>query len=357
MAFTVTLHATGRQFTVNAGETVLEGARRAGLALPYSCLSGVCGSCKASLLDGRFHYPRNPPLALDATEQAHHELLLCQAVPLDDLTLAAREVVSAEDIPCRKLTMEVVDMTLVAPDVMCVDLRARAARRLRWLPGQYVDVLLDDGKRRAFSIANNANPEGRMQMHVRRVAGGGFTAWVFDDLQPGMQLNIEGPLGTFVPREDSERPMIFVAGGTGFAPIKAIIEHFMELGTARPMHLYWGARNVDELYLRELPECWASQSATLDFQPVIADPHAAAQAGLRAGLVHAAVLEDHPNLEPFDVYVCGPPALIDAARHGFAAAGLDDDHLYFDSFEYAPDVLAAILRGRAGIGMRPQSGS
>ncbi|MDN5924669.1 MAG: FAD-binding oxidoreductase [Xanthomonadales bacterium] len=352
MAFTVTLYANGRQFSVAADESILEGARRAGLALPYSCLSGVCGSCKASVISGTVHYPRNPPQALDSAEQAQHDVLLCQAVALSDLSLAAREVVAAEDIPCRKLQVEVVAKTLLAPDVMCVDLRALSSRRLRWLPGQYVDVLLDDGKRRAFSIANNANAEGRMQLHVRHVAGGGFTAWVFNDMQPGMRLHIEGPLGTFVPREDSERPMIFVAGGTGFAPIKAIVEHFMQLGTARPMHLYWGARNLAELYLRELPTCWAAQSPTLSFHAVLADPQAAAQAALRSGMVHTAVLDDFPDLSPFDVYVCGPPALIDAARHTFAAAGLGEDHLYFDSFEYAPDVIAAILRRRAGIGAK-----
>ncbi|HET6631133.1 MAG TPA: 2Fe-2S iron-sulfur cluster-binding protein [Rhodanobacteraceae bacterium] len=350
MAFTVTLAASDRRFGVETGETVLEGARRAGLALPYSCLSGVCGSCKATLLAGRCHYPRNPPSALNAAEQARHAVLLCQAVPLSDLTLAAREVTSVEDIPCRRMHVQVAGKSLLAPQVMRLELRAPAAERLLWLPGQYVDVLLEDGKRRAFSIANLARGDGRLELHVRQVAGGGFTAWVFDTLEPGMQLEIEGPLGTFVPREDSERPMLFVAGGTGFAPIKTIVEHFLELGTARPMHLYWGARSAEELYLCALPAGWAERHAGLRFEPVVADPAQALAAGLRGGLVHEAVLEDHDDLSGVDVYVCGPPALIDAARYRFAEAGLDESRLYFDSFEYAPDTLAAILRGRAGIG-------
>lgn len=349
MEYTVTLEASGKSFPVAHDESVLEGARRAGLALPYSCLSGVCGSCKATLRAGRCHYPHNPPLALSAAERARNAVLLCQAVPLSDLTLAAREVVSVEDIPCRRFDLEVLGKLLLAEQVMQLDLRVRGAKRLRWLPGQYLDIVLDDGRRRAFSIANAPNPGGIVQLHVRHVSGGDFTSRVFDSLASGASLRGEGPLGTFVPREDSERPLLFVAGGTGFAPIKAIIEHFVALGTARPIHLYWGARSAAELYLRVMPESWAGPSARVNFVSVVSDAADAATAGLRAGLVHEAVLEDHPALDAFDVYLCGPPALIDAGRHAFVDAGLPEERLYFDSFEYAPDVLDAILRNRAGI--------
>lgn len=344
----VTLKSSGRQFPVAIGETVLEAAQRAGVALPYSCRAGVCGSCKATLLQGRCEYPRNPPLALSADAVAHHAVLLCQAVPLTDLLLEAREVPSVEDIVRRQLGVEVVDKWRLAPDVIGVRLRPeRGERRLRRLPGQYLDVVLEDGRHRPFSIANRPQPDGSIELHVRHVAGGGFTSWVNDALQVGDRLRVEGPLGTFVPREDSERPMIFMAGGTGFAPVKAIIEHFIALGTRRPMRFYWGARSADELYLRELAEQWTRDVPGLEFHPVVSD--AARADGLRTGLVHEAVLADWPDLSGHDLYMSGPPAMIDAAHPSFLAAGLPEDRLYYDSFEYAPDVLAQIIASRAGI--------
>lgn len=347
MSHTVTLQASGKQFMVMPTETVLEAARRAGLALPYSCLAGVCGSCKATLINGQCHYPRNPPSALNALELAQHAVLLCQAVPGSDLIIAAREVASVADIPCRTLALRVVCKDLLAPDVMRLDLHAPPGERLRYLAGQYLDVIFDGGKRRAFSIANAPHDNEHIELHIRHVAGGGFTHHVFEQLEIGSTLHVEGPLGTFVPREDSERPMILLAGGTGFAPIKALVEHFLHLGTRRAMHLYWGARDVGDLYLRDLPQRWSHERANLSFTPVLSDSKYAS--ALRRGLVHEAVLEDYPDLSGYDVYMSGPPALIDAGRRNFVQAGLVEDRLYYDSFDYAPDVLAQILQSRAGI--------
>jgi len=349
--FTITLQDSGRTFPAAPGETVLEAAQRAGIALPYSCRAGVCGSCKATLLAGQCGYPRNPPVALSGSALARHAILLCQAVPASDLTIVAREVPSVEDIARRRLTVEVVDKRPLAPDVTGLVLSPVPGQKaLNWLPGQYLDVLLEDGKRRPFSIAGGPKEDGRIELHVRHVAGGGFTSWVHEGLAIGARLHVEGPLGTFVPREDSERPMVFMAGGTGFAPVKAIVEHFLALPTRRPMALYWGARSAGDLYLRELAQRWARETPHLAFHPVLSDPEQAAAAGMRAGLVHEAVLEDQPDLSGHEVYMSGPPAMIDAGRQMFAEAGLPDERLYFDSFEYAPDVLAQILAGRAGIG-------
>jgi CDP-4-dehydro-6-deoxyglucose reductase len=344
---TVTLQASGKRFDVATGETVLEAAQRAHLALPYSCLAGVCGSCKAALIDGEVSYPRNPPSALNAAEQARHQVLLCQAVPCGDLVIAAREVASVADLPRRTLAVKVKEKALLAPDVMRLVLRPPRGEHLQRLAGQYLDVLLDGGKRRAFSIANAPHDGEFIELHIRHVAGGGFTGRVFDELQLGAVLRVEGPLGTFVPREDSERPLLFVAGGTGFAPIKALIEHFLHLGTRRPMALYWGARRAEELYLRELPQRWARDVPGFRFVPVVSDPQFAA--GLATGLVHEAVLAQDIDLSNVDLYMSGPPAMIDAGRRAFVDAGLPEERLYYDSFDYAPDVLAQILRNRAGI--------
>jgi CDP-4-dehydro-6-deoxyglucose reductase len=348
--FTVTLHSSGRRFDVLPGETVLEAAQRAGIALPYSCRAGVCGSCKAVLKEGRCDYPRNPPTALDVHDRAHHAVLLCQAVPASDLVVEAREVTSVEDVARRQLDVQVSRRWQLAPDVIGLHLQpAPGELRLNWLPGQYLDVLVGEGRRRPFSIANGPHADGVIELHVRHVAGGGFTSWVSDVLKEGDTLRIEGPLGTFVPREDSERPMVFMAGGTGFAPVKAILEHFLALGTRRPISVYWGARNAADLYLRILAEEWAAAATNLRFHAVLSDPEQARIAGMRAGLVHEAVLEDHPNLSGHDVYMSGPPAMIDAGRKLFLDAGLPEERLYYDSFDYAPDVLAQILAGRAGI--------
>ena len=348
--YTVTIQSSGRHFPVAPGETVLEAAQRAGIALPYSCRAGVCGSCKATLLEGHCEYPRNPPVALSGTSPSQHAILLCQAVPTENLLIEAREVTSVEDIARRQLDVAVSRKWMLAPDVIGLHFQPAAGQpRLQWLPGQYLDVLLDEGRRRPFSIANHPQADGSIELHVRHVSGGGFTSWVHDSLKEGDALRIEGPLGTFVPREDSERPMVFMAGGTGFAPVKAIVEHFMALGTRRPMRVYWGARSAADLYLRELAAGWAGKAHDLVFHAVISDPEQAAASGLRMGLVHEAVLEDQPDLSGYDVYMSGPPAMIDAGRKLFVDAGLPEGRLYYDSFDYAPDVLAQILVGRAGI--------
>ena len=346
--FTVTIQASGHQFPAAPGETVLEAAQRAGVALPYSCRAGVCGSCKAILLAGDCAYPRSPPVALDAGERAQHAVLLCQAVPRSDLLLEAREVPSVADIARRQLAVTVIEKRRLAPDVVGLRLLPVPGEpKLNWLPGQYLDVLLDDGKRRPFSIASGPRADGVIELHVRHVSGGGFTSWVNDTLQVGQRLRIEGPLGTFVAREDSERPMIFMAGGTGFAPVKAIVEHFIELGTQRPLNVYWGARGAGDLYLQGLAQGWTRQLAQLRFHAVVSDPDLAD--GLRVGLVHEAVLHDHPDLSGHDLYMSGPPGMIEAAHRQFLAAGLPESRLYYDSFDYAPDVLAQIIAGRAGI--------
>jgi CDP-4-dehydro-6-deoxyglucose reductase, E3 len=346
VTYSVTLAGSGKRFEATAEESVLDAARRAGLALPYSCLSGVCGSCKATLISGRCHYPRNPPSALNAAEVAQHQVLLCQAVPLTDLVVGAREVASVADIPRRVMPLKLVDKTPLAPDVMRLILVPPRGERFARLAGQYVDVLLAGGRRRAFSVANAPHTGAEIELHVRHVAGGDFTHRVFTALEVGAVLRVEGPLGTFVPREDSERPMLFVAGGTGFAPIKALIEHFLHLGTRREMTLYWGARKPQDLYMQDLPDRWAA-SGNLRFVPVISDLETAGS--VRGGLVHEAVLEDQADLSAFDAYMSGPPALIDAGRRSFVQAGLGEDRLYYDSFDYAPDVLAKVLGARAGI--------
>ena len=345
--FHVQLAGSGKSFDVAADETVLAAARRAGLGLPYSCLSGNCGSCKGEVLSGDVGYPYNPPSALTADERAQGQALLCQAVPRSDLKLAIREVEAVAGIPLRQLSVKVAAKHLLCADVMELQLLPPHQEQLKYLPGQYLDILLPEGKRRAFSIANAPQHSATLNLHVRRVPGGGFTQFVFDELKLGQLLRIEAPLGTFVPREGGDRPILLMAGGTGFAPIKAIVEHLLDRATHRALHIYWGARHVDDLYLDALCRRWQSEHPSLRYTPVLSEANPLERNQFRSGHVHEAVLKDFPDLSRFDVYMSGPPPMIAAGRREFVGAGLPEDRLYYDSFDYAPDVLAALIRARS----------
>ncbi|AVP99564.1 NAD(P)H-flavin reductase [Ahniella affigens] len=351
MPYQIRIEPSGHQFQCDADTHLLDAARAQGFALPYSCRSGVCGSCQARLVSGQVRYASAPPALRDGDTQA---ILLCQAFAKTDLVISAREVPSVADMPRRITAVKVIDKQQLASDVMLLRLQPPRGQALRSLAGQYLEIMLPEGKRRAFSIANAPEYElddHAIELHVRRVAGGGFTERVFTELPIGSVLRIEAPLGTFVPREDSDRPMLFMAGGTGFAPIKAIIEHFLALGSKRPMRFFWGARTLADLYLDALPKRWASENPHFSYVPVLSEPDLSDQP-IVSGPVHEAVLAHCPDLAQHDLYMSGPPGMIDVARHAFSARGLPEDRMYYDSFEYAPEVIAAILAARAGVKTR-----
>jgi CDP-4-dehydro-6-deoxyglucose reductase len=332
----VTIQPLGRTFAVAAGETVLGGALRAHLNLPHSCKRGSCGSCRARLISGTFEYPGGTPAALTSGVVEAGQVLLCQAVPRGDLVVEARDVrrnteVTTQCLPCRVAAME-----RLAPDVMRLLLRLPAVTGLHFAAGQYLDVVLADGRRRSFSIATPPHDAKRLELHVRRAAGGEFTAFVFDAMTLGTLLSIEGPLGQFAYRE-AAGPAILVAGGTGFAPIKAILRHVLERGSTRPLTLYWGARHALDLYEAQWVRMMAARYPTLRFVPVLSEAAPSAAGGMRTGLVHQAVVADHPDLSAAEVYAAGPPAMIDALRAALPGLGLSPDRLYFDSFDFAPD--------------------
>lgn len=346
MPYKVTITGSDRPFTAEPDETLLNSAGHAGLALPWRCMDGSCGSCRTHLLHGECVLPDGTRLKSDGDAQP---VLMCQALPRSNLELAPAGVRSVDDVVCRVFDLELEEKQLLSPLILRLKLKVLGDQTLHWMPGQYLELLLPDGQRRPFSIANAADGGNRIELHVRHVADGSFSRWAFESFEVGMRLRAEGPLGTFVPRENSERGLLFIAGGTGIAPIKAMIEHFAALGSQRPMQLYWGTRQPGELYLGELIDAWAEHIPQLVFVPVVSDPDVALEAGIRRGMVLDAVVADHPRLSAFDVYVCGPPAMVDAAIHTFAPTDLPSAQLFFDSYEYAPDLLADILGQRAGI--------
>lgn len=337
MPYHVVLRPSGHEFQVAENESVLDAAlREKGAVLPYGCRNGTCGSCMGKILAGEIVYPADRPPGLSEREQAEGKALLCQARPQSDLVIEAREIKTGGDIAVKILPCRVERRELLAPDVMRLYLRLPSVERLQFLAGQYVDILLADGRRRSFSLANPPHADDLLELHVRRVPGGFFTDYVFDKMKEKALLRFQGPLGTFFLREDSPRPIILIGGGTGFAPLKGILEHAFHIGLGRPLHLYWGARAKVDLYLDGLPRRWEAEHPNFRYTPVLSEPRPEDGWGGRTGWVHEAVAADYPDLSGHEVYMSGPPPMIRAAKPAFAARGLPEERLYYDSFEFAP---------------------
>lgn len=333
---TIRIASSGREFSARSGETILTAALRQGIVLPYSCKNGTCASCKCQLIDGRISYPFNPPAALTESDLASGQALACQAVAENDVVIDAREITQVADIPVRRLPARVESLASFTDDIKRIRLKLPRAGRLQFLAGQYIDILLPGGKRRAFSIASPPSQADFIELHIKHVDGGGFTGHVFSDMQEKEILRIEGPLGTFFVRRKSTRPVIMMGGGTGFAPLKAMIEELEDSGDDRPIQLFWGARQEADLYARKLIAEWQDRRENFHFTPVLVEPPPGWNG--EHGNVHHAVLQANPDLSAHDVYMSGPPAMVHAARRAFLQAGVAENHLFYDSFDFAPDV-------------------
>ena len=341
----VTVQPSGHSFEVQDGESVLTAALRQGVMLPYGCKNGACGSCKGKILQGGVDYGHYHARVLTEAEKAHGKALFCQAKPLGELVIECRTIGAAKDIAVRLLPCRVQKLEKVADDVMIVQLKLPANERLQFLAGQYIDFLLKGGDRRSFSMGNPPHADEFLELHVRQVAGGTFTDHVFNKMKERDILRLEGPLGSFFLREDSEKPIVFVASGTGFAPIKSIIESALHRNNARPMVLYWGARRPKDLYLNALPEKWAREHANFCYVPVISEARPEDQWTGRSGFVHRAVMQDLPDLSRYQVYACGVPIMVDSARKDFTErCQLPEDEFYADSFTTQADLASDELR-------------
>lgn len=314
---------------------MLAAGLRAGLHLPHSCRGGSCGACEARVLSGELHYPKGLPAGLTPTEAAGGRALLCQAWARSDLRLEARALAVPEEVRIRRLPCRVESRELLCHDVMRLIVKLPSIEPFVFLAGQYVDFLLEGGRRRSFSMANPPHEAERLELHVRRVSGGEFTAQVFDALEERALLRIEGPLGGFWLREESGRPIVMVAGGTGYAPIKSMLRHLMAQGSRTPVHVYWGVRRPRDLYEGQLLAQWESEQQWLRYTPVMSEPLAEDGWTGRRGWVHEAVLDDIPDLADVDIYAAGPPPMIAVIQELFPARGLPQGRLFFDSFEFA----------------------
>jgi CDP-4-dehydro-6-deoxyglucose reductase, E3 len=335
MTFNVTNQKMGNIFTVDESETLLDGALRQGRAFNYSCRSGSCGSCQAILVSGEVDPGEFSAKALSATVQAAGGILLCQARAQSNLVIEATELPPGVALPIRTLPCRVIELEKACHDVMVLHLKLPQDQAFDYLPGQYIDILLRDGRRRSFSIANAAGTDGNLELHVRHVPGGHFTGQVFETMKVRELLRFQGPFGTFFLRENEQLPAILIAGGTGLAPIKAILENGLPINRARSFHLFWGVRSKDDLYFHDQIRAWVKIYPNLDYTPVFSEPNSKDKWDGQTGLVHEAVLHRFPDLSGVEVYASGPPPMIDALKIGFAEHGLSPERLHFDSFTFS----------------------
>jgi CDP-4-dehydro-6-deoxyglucose reductase len=331
--FQVTVQPSGRSFKVDAGEAILSAAIRQGIGMPYGCKDGACGSCKCRKLEGIVEHGVHQSKALSEEERANGFILTCCGVPQSDVVLESKQVTDESAFPVRKMPSRVSTLEKKSSDVMVIKLQLPANDTMRYHAGQYIEFILRDGSRRAYSMANAPHNGPGVELHVRHMPGGKFTDHVFTAMKEKEILRVEGPFGSFFLREDSGKPMILLASGTGFAPIKAVIEHMQFKGIARPATLYWGGRRPSDLYLDDWVRSRLDEMPNLSYVPVISDALPEDNWTGRTGFVHRAVLEDFPDLSGHQVYACGATIVVDSARAEYSAkAKLPPDEFYADAF-------------------------
>jgi CDP-4-dehydro-6-deoxyglucose reductase len=340
--FSVVVQPSGRTFNVFPGEAVLSAGIRQGIGLPYGCKDGACGSCKCKMLSGTVQHGAHQLSALSAEEEANGFVLTCCAQPQSDLVLESRQVTELGALPIKKMPTRVISLTKKSDDVMVLQLQLPANDSFSYRAGQYVEFILRDGARRSYSMASAPRLGSSMELHIRHMPGGKFTDHVFGAMKEKEILRVEGPYGSFFLREDSTKPIIMLASGTGFAPIKALLEHIQHLASTRPVTLYWGGRRPADLYMQDWVLAQQKTMPTLRYIPVVSDALAEDQWHGRSGFVHRAVLEDFPDLSGHQVYACGAPIVIDSARRDFSAiAQLPPDEFFADSFTSEADKVRA----------------
>lgn len=335
MPFTISLQPGGQQFPIESDQTILEAALAAGFVVPYGCRDGACGACKARVDEGQIDQGAVSATALTSSERAEGMALLCKAHALGDLAITVRNLTRAGDLPVKKLPCRVQSIERVASDVIVLKLKLPASEPFRFRAGQYVDFVLDGGRRRSFSIANAPPGADHLELHVRRIDGGSFTGHVFEGMKEKDILRFEGPLGSF-GLDAGDRPAVLIAGGTGFAPIKSMVEDLIASGRQRALALYWGSRTREGLYMDQLARSWEQALPGFRYVPVLSEPLPTDGWTGRTGLVHHAVMADLPDLSGFEAYACGSPAMIDAARADLMSrCGLPADAFFADAFTFA----------------------
>jgi len=341
MAFKVKIQASGHEFEVEANETVLDAALRHSIDLPYGCRGGACGSCEGILVSGQVRYD-DEPIALTDELKESGKALFCMAIPESDLVIGADELEELADIEIKNLRCRVEQKERLNHDVIALKLKLAGDERLQYHAGQYIEFILEDGKRRAFSIANAPHEDDLIELHIRHIDGGVFTDFLFEDMPDKSMLRMEGPLGSFFLRENSDRPIIMVGGGTGFGPIKAMVEHANYVGLQQPIHLFMGVRALRDLYMNDMVKGWLEKNNNITFIPVLSQSIEEDNWQGETGYVHEAVGRAFADLSAFDIYLCGPPPMINSAVERFMKQQANKDHMFSDAFEYSEDARKAL---------------
>ncbi|MDH5388673.1 MAG: CDP-6-deoxy-delta-3,4-glucoseen reductase [Gammaproteobacteria bacterium] len=342
MSYHVLVSSSGHEFTIEKNETVLDAALRQGIGLPYGCRNGACGKCAGDLVSGQVEYEEG---ALKAAAKDLHEegkALFCQAMARSDLDIKVTEITKSQEVEIKTLPCRVESMELLTHDIMKVELKLPENERMQFLAGQYLEFILNDGKRRAFSIANAPHDDDLIELHIRHVPDGHFGDYVFSEMKVKTLFKIEGPLGSYYLREESNRPVILVGGGTGFAPLKGMLEHAFKIGFDKPIHLFCGVRAMRDLYMDKMVKAWLEQHPNLKYTAVLSQPEKTDNWQGKTGHVSDAVIEEYSDLSGFDIYLSGPPAMVKSGMDAFYARGLPETQIYSDSFEYSDDALKSM---------------
>ena len=330
--FHINFKSIGKSFVAEDNETILDAALKNKLALPFGCLSGNCGSCKGRILEGEVNHGDAKPFLLSGPEKEKGYALFCQAKPTSDLIIDTITF-PGQAQPPRKLPARITRVDKVTEDVVILELATPSSHAFTFTPGQYIDILLKDGKRRSYSMANLPVEKGVVELHVRKMNQGTFTEYAFGKMKAKDILRFEGPLGNFQFDTESDKAALFVASGTGFAPIKSIIEKLFFEEVERELKLYWGGRRPQDIYLSHLAEKWANERENFEFIPVVSEAIPKDEWRGRTGYVHSAVMEDYHSLENHQVYACGAPEMVEAAQRDFTRdRGLPEEEFFSDVF-------------------------
>jgi len=341
MSHKVTIHPTGHQFDVESGESILDAAMRQNIDLPYGCRGGACGSCVGFISNGEVYYD-DEPIALDDEMKANNQALFCIAKTNHDLEISIEELDDSTQLEIRQLNCHVSSKNKLCHDVIALKVTLDNNERLQYHAGQYIEFILEDGKHRAFSIANSPHDDDRLELHIRHVDGGLFTDFLFQNMPENSSLKMQGPLGNFYLRENRNRPIIMVGGGTGFGPLKAMIEHIEFINFSQPVHLFMGVRALRDLYMDDMVKNWMNNNSNLRFTPVLSDPMEEDNWQGQTGFVHSVVASQFPDMSDYDIYMSGPPPMVNAAVELFTQKKALRENMFSDAFEYSADAIQAI---------------
>lgn len=337
----LSIEPLGQDVEVEEGQTLLDAALRAGVYLPHACGHGLCGTCKVQVLEGDIEHGEPSSFALMDFEREEGLCLACCATAESDVTIEAdvEEEPEALDIPVRDFEATVARLERLTPTILGLTLELSDAEGIRFQAGQYVNLELPEGiGRRAFSIATPPSSPGRIELHVRRVPGGAGTGYIHEKLREGDRVSFSGPHGRFFVRRAEEKPVIFLAGGSGLSSPLSMVKDLLETGASFPITLVYGQRSREELYHHEALLALAEAHSGFSYVPALSnEPAGSAWTGHR-GFVHEAAVEHFDgSFEGMRAYLCGPPAMIDACITALMQGRLFERDIFTERFISAAD--------------------